>query len=61
MFNITVRSPDGGQLLFAMGDRVRFHMSVPDKLKEMAIILPRATGAPSSNGSLIVRPPCRPG
>jgi 4-carboxymuconolactone decarboxylase len=39
MFNIAVRSPDAGDLLFGMGDRVRFHMSVPDKLKEMAIIL----------------------
>jgi 4-carboxymuconolactone decarboxylase len=39
MFNIAVRSPEAGDLLFAMGDRVRFHMSVPDKLKEMAIIL----------------------
>jgi len=38
-FNINVRDPDGGQLLFDMGDRVRFHMSVPDKLKELAIIL----------------------
>jgi 4-carboxymuconolactone decarboxylase len=38
-FNITVRDPDGGQLFFAMGDRVRFHMSVPDKLKELAITL----------------------
>jgi 4-carboxymuconolactone decarboxylase len=39
MFNIAVRSPEAGDLLFAMGDRVRFHMSVPDKLKEMAILL----------------------
>ena len=39
MFNIAVRNADAGDLLFAMGDRVRFHMSVPDKLKEMAIIL----------------------
>jgi 4-carboxymuconolactone decarboxylase len=38
-FNINVRDPDGGQLLFNMGDRVRFHMSVPDKLKELAIII----------------------
>ena len=38
-FNINVRDPDGGQLLFDMGDRVRFHMSVPDKLKELAITL----------------------
>src|ERR1700730_161339 len=38
-FNISVREPDGGQLFFDMGDRVRFHMSVPDKLKELAIIL----------------------
>jgi 4-carboxymuconolactone decarboxylase len=39
MFNIAVRSPEAGDLLFTMGDRVRFHMAVPDKLKEMAIIL----------------------
>ena len=39
MFNIAVRSPEAGDLLFTMGDRVRFHMSVPDKLKEMAIII----------------------
>jgi molybdate transport system substrate-binding protein len=39
MFNIAVRSPEAGDLLFAMGDRVRFHMAVPDKLKEMAIII----------------------
>jgi len=38
-FNINVRDPDGGQLLFDMGDRVRFHMAVPDKLKELAIII----------------------
>jgi len=38
-FNINVRDPDGGKLLFDMGDRVRFHMSVPDKLKELAIVL----------------------
>jgi 4-carboxymuconolactone decarboxylase len=38
-FNITLRSPDAGQLLYAMGDRVRFHMSPPAKLVEMAIML----------------------
>jgi 4-carboxymuconolactone decarboxylase len=38
-FNINVHDPDGGQWLFDMGDRVRFHMSVPDKLKELAIII----------------------
>jgi 4-carboxymuconolactone decarboxylase len=38
-FNINVRDPDGGRLLFDMGDRVRFHMAVPDKLKELAITL----------------------
>jgi len=38
-FNINVRDPDGGRLLFDMGDRVRFHMSVPDKLKELAIVV----------------------
>jgi 4-carboxymuconolactone decarboxylase len=39
MFNIAARSPEAGDLLFTMGDRVRFHMAVPDKLKELAIIL----------------------
>jgi len=38
-FNINVRDPDGGRWLFDFGDRVRFHMSVPDKLKELTIIL----------------------
>ncbi len=38
-FNISVRDPDGGQLFFNLGDRVRFHMSVPDKLKELAILI----------------------
>jgi 4-carboxymuconolactone decarboxylase len=39
MFNIAVRSPEAGDLLFTTGDRVRFHMALPDKLKEMAIII----------------------
>ena len=39
MFNIAVRSPEAGDLLFTTGDRVRFHMAIPDKLKEMAIII----------------------
>ncbi len=39
MFNIAVRSPEAGDLLFTMGDRVRFHMAVPDKLKELTILL----------------------
>jgi 4-carboxymuconolactone decarboxylase len=39
MFNIAVRSPQAGDLLFTTGDRVRFHMALPDKLKEMAIII----------------------
>jgi 4-carboxymuconolactone decarboxylase len=38
-FNISLRSPEAGQLFFDMGERVRFHMSVPDKLKELAILL----------------------
>jgi 4-carboxymuconolactone decarboxylase len=38
-FNIIVRSPDSGSLFYEMGERVRFHMSVPDKLKELAILL----------------------
>ncbi|HLI84940.1 MAG TPA: hypothetical protein VKV17_13535 [Bryobacteraceae bacterium] len=39
MFNIAARSPEAGDLLFTFGDRVRFHMSVPDKLKELTILL----------------------
>jgi 4-carboxymuconolactone decarboxylase len=39
MFNIAVRNSEAGDLLFTMGDRVRFHMAVPDKLKELAIII----------------------
>jgi 4-carboxymuconolactone decarboxylase len=38
-FNISIRDTDGGRLFFDMGDRVRFHMSVPDKLKELTITL----------------------
>jgi 4-carboxymuconolactone decarboxylase len=38
-FNISIRDTDGGQIFFDMGDRVRFHMSIPDKLKELAITL----------------------
>lgn len=38
-FNITLRDPDGGQSFFDMGERVRFHMSAPDKLKELTILL----------------------
>jgi 4-carboxymuconolactone decarboxylase len=39
ILNIAVRSPEQGDLLHSMGDRVLFHMSVPDKLKELAILL----------------------
>ena len=38
-FNILLRSPEVGTLLYAVGDKVRFHMSVPDKLKEMSIMI----------------------
>lgn len=38
-FNISIRSPEAGELFYAMGERVRFHMSVPDKLKELAILI----------------------
>lgn len=38
-FNVSLRSPEAGELFYAMGERVRFHMSVPDKLKELAILL----------------------
>jgi 4-carboxymuconolactone decarboxylase len=38
-FNIQLRNPEAGELLFAIGDRVRFHMEIPDKLKELAIMI----------------------
>jgi 4-carboxymuconolactone decarboxylase len=38
-FNLFLRSPEGGQLFFAIGERVRFHMSIPDKLKELALAI----------------------
>jgi len=38
-FNPLLRHPEAGELFFAMGERVRFHMSVPDKLKDMATLL----------------------
>src|SRR5437868_436430 len=38
-FNIIVRGPGSGSLFYDMGERIRFHMSVPDKLKELAILL----------------------
>jgi 4-carboxymuconolactone decarboxylase len=38
-FNINLHSPEPGELMFAMGERVRFHMSGPDKLKELAILI----------------------
>ena len=38
-FNISLQSPEAGELFYAMGERVRFHMSVPDKLKELTILL----------------------
>ena len=38
-FNISLRSPEAGEIFYAMGERVRFHMSVPDKLKELAILI----------------------
>ena len=37
-FNISLHSPAAGELLYAMGERVRFHMSIPDKIKELAIL-----------------------
>ncbi len=38
-FNLFLRSPEAGQLFFAMGERVRFHMSMPDKDKELALAI----------------------
>jgi 4-carboxymuconolactone decarboxylase len=39
IFNIAVRSPQMADALWPLGDRIRFHLSVPDKHKELAILL----------------------
>jgi len=38
-FNLFLRSPEAGELFFAMGERVRFHMALPDELKELAFAI----------------------
>ena len=38
-FPVSLHSPVMGRQLFGLGERVRFHMSVPDRLKELAILL----------------------
>ena len=38
-FNIVVRSPEVAEAMWPFGDRIRFHLSVPDKLKELAILI----------------------
>lgn len=39
IFNIAVRDPQMVEALWPFGETIRFHLSVPDKLKELAIIL----------------------
>jgi 4-carboxymuconolactone decarboxylase len=39
IFNIAVRSPQMAEALWPFGDRIRFHLMVPDKLKELAILI----------------------
>jgi 4-carboxymuconolactone decarboxylase len=38
-FNVTLRSPEMGDLLQKLGAQLRFHSSVPAKLRELAIIM----------------------
>jgi 4-carboxymuconolactone decarboxylase len=38
-FNVFLRSPELGDIAQQLGARVRFHSSLPDRLKEMAILL----------------------
>jgi 4-carboxymuconolactone decarboxylase len=38
-FNVLLRSPEMGDIAQKLGARVRFHSGLPDKLKELAIIL----------------------
>lgn len=38
-FNVFLRSPELGDIAQQLGARVRFHSSLPDRLKEMAILM----------------------
>jgi 4-carboxymuconolactone decarboxylase len=38
-FNVAIRSPEMTEALWPFGDRIRFHLSIPDKLKELAILI----------------------
>ena len=38
-FNIMVRDPELADLLWPVGERVRFHMTIPEKLKELSILI----------------------
>jgi 4-carboxymuconolactone decarboxylase len=38
-FNITIRDPELADLLWPIGERVRFHMTIPEKLKELSILI----------------------
>jgi 4-carboxymuconolactone decarboxylase len=38
-FNVTLRSPEMGDLAQQLGARVRFHSSLPNRLNEMAILM----------------------
>src|SRR3954464_10166015 len=39
-FNVLLRSPEIGDLAQQLGARVRYHSSLPNKLNEMAFLLP---------------------
>ncbi|MBV9503366.1 MAG: hypothetical protein JO323_00005, partial [Acidobacteriia bacterium] len=39
IFNITLRDPELADLLWPIGERVRFHMTIPEKLKELSILI----------------------
>jgi len=38
-FNVAIRSPEMTEAMWPFGDRIRFHLSIPDKLKELAILI----------------------
>ena len=38
-FNVAIRSPEMTDAMWPFGDRIRFHLSIPDKLKELAILI----------------------
>ena len=59
-FNVTLRSPEMGNIAQKLGEYLRFHTSVPTRLNEMAI-RPPSRGHLNTSGTHTSRSPSRRG